>query len=165
MTVEHTLVLAILLGALILFVSEKVRADVVALLVMLALIVTGLITVEEAFAGFASPAVVTVWAVFMISGGLQRSGVADMIARRLLELAGNDSHRLLILLMVASGVMSAFMNNIGAVAILMPAVISIGRKLDIPISKLLMPLAFAALLGGNITLIGTPPNILATSLQ
>lgn len=165
MSLEIAATLLILLAALILFVTEWVRADVVALLVTLALLVTGLVSVDEAFAGFASPAVVTVWAVFIISGGLQRTGVADMLARRILRLAGADERRLLLVLMVGAGLMSAFMNNVGAVAILMPAVISIGRTRGIAPSKLLMPLAFAALLGGNITLIGTPPNILAVSLM
>jgi len=165
MTFDSILVLAILIGSIVLFVSEKLRADVVALLVLLSLIATGLLTVEQALQGFASPAVVTVWAVFIISAGLQRSGVAEIIARQLLRLAGNNETRLLFFLMVGAGLMSAFMNNIGAVAILMPAVISIGRKLEISPSKLLMPLAFAALLGGNMTLIGTPPNILAADIM
>ncbi|MFK7806015.1 MAG: SLC13 family permease, partial [Anaerolineae bacterium] len=165
MTADQILILIILVSSIILFVSEKLRADVVALLVLLSLIVTGLLTVDEAFQGFASPAVVTVWAVFIISGGLQRSGVADIIAQYLLNWAGDSEKRLLIFIMLAAGIMSAFMNNIGAVAILMPAVISIGRRLNISPSKLLMPLAFSALLGGNITLIGTPPNILAASLM
>lgn len=165
MTPDQILVLIILTAAVVLFISERLRADVVALLVLLTLIVTGLLTVDEAFQGFASPAVVTVWAVFMISGGLQRSGVADIIARRLLQWAGDSEIRLLMYLMLGAGVMSAFMNNIGAVAILMPAVISISRRRQISPSKLLMPLAFSALLGGNLTLIGTPPNILAVSLM
>ncbi|MCA9983678.1 MAG: anion permease [Anaerolineales bacterium] len=165
MTPDNVLVIAILIGAIILFVSERLRADVVALMVLLTLILTGLLTVDEALAGFANPAVVTVWAVFIISGGLQRSGVADLIARQLLRWAGGSETRLLLYLMLGAGLMSAFMNNIGAVAILMPAVIGVGRKLSISPSRLLMPLAFAALLGGNITLIGTPPNILATSLM
>ncbi|MDX1616416.1 MAG: SLC13 family permease [Candidatus Promineifilaceae bacterium] len=165
MTADNYLVLAILSAAVVLFVSEKLRADVVALLVLFALILTGVLTVDEAFSGFASPAVVTVWAVFIISGAVQRSGIADLIARQLLRLAGQSETRLLLLLMVGAGVMSAFMNNIGAVAILMPTVLSIGRKLTISPSRLLMPLAFAALLGGNMTLIGTPPNILATDIM
>lgn len=165
MTAENILVLLILLGAIILFVSEKLRADVVALLVLLAVIVTGLLTVDQALQGFASPAVVTVWAVFIISGGLQRSGTADVIGKKLLQWAGSNETRLLFFLMLGAGIMSAFMNNIGAVAILMPAVISIGRQRNISPSKLLMPLAFAALLGGNMTLIGTPPNILASSIM
>lgn len=86
MTLEIALVLAILLVALILFVTEKVRPDVVALLVTFVLIVTKLVTVDQAFAGFASPAVVTVWAVFIVSAGLQRSGVADIIAHQVLKL-------------------------------------------------------------------------------
>lgn len=165
MTPDNIIVLVILVAAIILFASEKLRADVVALLVLLALYLTRLLTIEEAFLGFSSPAVVTVWAVFIISGGLQRTGVADLIARQLLRLVGQSERRLLLFLMIGAGVMSAFMNNIGAVAILMPAVISIGRKLKISSSKLLMPLAFAALLGGNMTLIGTPPNILAADIM
>ncbi|MEM8857555.1 MAG: SLC13 family permease, partial [Chloroflexota bacterium] len=165
MTLDQIMVLAILGGAVVLFVTEKLRADLVALLVLLSLLLTNLLSVEEAFLGFSNPAVVTVWAVFIISGGLQRSGVADIIAQYLLRWAGNSEFKLLTYIMLGAGVMSAFMNNIGAVAILMPAVISIGRKLNIPVSRLLMPLAFAALLGGNMTLIGTPPNILANSIM
>lgn len=165
MEFDQLLVLVILGTAVILFITEKLRADLVALLVLLTLIVTGLLTVDQAFEGFASPAVVTVWAVFIISGGLQQSGAADIIARQLMNFSGNSQNRLLLLLMVGAGLMSAFMNNIGAVAILMPAVIAIGRKIKISPSKLLMPLAFAALLGGNMTLIGTPPNILAAEIM
>ncbi|PIE80122.1 MAG: hypothetical protein CSA11_09425 [Chloroflexi bacterium] len=162
---DNILVLLILIGAVVLFVTEKLRVDVVAMLVLLALVATGLVSVQEALSGFASPAVVTVWAVFIISAGLSISGVADSIAQAMLKLVGQSERRLLLLLMLMVGLMSAFMNNIGAVAILMPAVISIGRKLQIPTSRLLMPLAFAALLGGNMTLIGTPPNILATDIM
>ncbi|MGD8626473.1 MAG: SLC13 family permease, partial [Anaerolineae bacterium] len=125
---------------------------------------TGLVTTEEAFSGFASPAVVTVWSVFIVSGGLTRSGVADLIARLVIRLAGHNQLRLMVLIMLAVGGMSAFMNNIGAVAILLPAVMSVARETDIPPSKLLIPLAWASLLGGNMTMIGTPPNILASSI-
>ena len=165
MVAENFLILGILIVAVALFASEKLRADVVAMLVLLSLIVTGLLTVNEAFQGFANPAVVTVWAVFIISGGVLRSGIADLMARYLLQWAGQNENRLLIFLMLGAGLMSAVINNIGAVAILMPVVISIGRKMAISPSKLLMPLAFAALLGGNVTLIGTPPNILAASIM
>lgn len=164
MTVDQILILVILLGALILFVTERLRVDVVAMLVLAALLLTGLVTVEEAFAGFASPAVITVLAVFIISGALYYSGVADALARAVLRLAGDDPVRLLIIIMVTAGIMSAFMNNIGAVAIMLPSVVSAANCLRIAPSRLLLPLAFAALLGGNITLIGTPPNILASSI-
>ena len=164
MTPENLLVLGILAGAVVLFVSERLRVDVVAMMVLVALVVTGLVTVEEAFSGFASPAVITVWSVFIVSGGLTRSGVADLIARQVLRLAGRSQLRLTVLIMLAVGGMSAFMNNIGAVAILLPAVMSVARETDIPPSKLLIPLAWASLLGGNMTMIGTPPNILASSI-
>ena len=164
MALENILVLSILAGAMVLFVTEKVRVDVVALLVLLALILTGLISSREAFAGFSSPAVITVWAVFIISGAVYQTGIADMLAVRMLQVAGPRPQWILAVIMLTAGVMSAFMNNVGAVAILMPAVLSISRQLRIPPSKLLMPLAFAALLGGNMTLIGTPPNILAAEI-
>lgn len=157
-------VLTILSVAILLFVTDKLRVDVVALLVLVSLILTGLVTPAEAFLGFASPAVITVWAVFIISGALFRSGVADWLARLMMRLAGRSPRRLLFVIMLMSGVMSAFMNNIGAVAILLPPVVSMSRQLKIAPSKLLMPLAFSALLGGNLTLVGTPPNILASSL-
>ncbi|MDX1413981.1 MAG: SLC13 family permease, partial [Candidatus Promineifilaceae bacterium] len=164
MTSENILVLAILGGALILFVSEKLRPDVVALIVLVALAITGILTVDEALSGFASPAVVTVWSVFIISGALYRTGIADVMARAVLAMAGRDLLRLTILVMATVGVLSAFMNNIGAVAIMLPAVITVARRAEIAPSKLLIPLAFASLLGGNMTLVGTPPNILASGI-
>jgi di/tricarboxylate transporter len=164
MSLDNILILAILGGALVLFISERLRVDVVALLVLSALILTDLVTIEEAFSGFASPAVVTVWSVFIISGALYRTGVADSLARAVLRLAGRDPLRLTVVIMVTVGVMSAFMNNIGAVAIMLPAVVSVAHNLRIPPSKLLIPLAFASLMGGNMTLIGTPPNILAAEI-
>ena len=164
MTIDNILVLVILVASVILFVSEKLRVDLVALLVLVTLIITGLLTPQEAFAGFASPAVITVWAIFIISGALVHSGVADSLARTMLRLAGRNPIRLMIIIMITVGVMSAFMNNVGAVAILLPAVVGIARQTNIAPSKLLIPLAFASLLGGNLTLIGTPPNILASDI-
>ena len=164
MTTENILVLAILAGALILFISEKLRPDVVALLVLVTLALTGLITVEQALSGFSSPAVVTVWSVFIISGALYHTGIADALARAVLRLAGDDPLRLTVLVMVTVGLLSAFMNNIGAVAIMLPAVMTVAKQARIAPSKLLIPLAFASLLGGNMTLVGTPPNILAAGI-
>ena len=151
-------------GPSLLFVTERLSIDLVAMLVLAALILTGLLTPEEAFSGFASPAVITVWAVFIVSGALVSTGVADTIARAILPLAGGSPARLTVVTMLVVGVMSAFMNNIGAVAILMPAVITVARETDTSPSKLLIPLSFASLMGGNMTLIGTPPNILASSI-
>jgi len=163
-TPENILVLVILATALVLFVSEKLRVDVVAMLVLAALVLTGLVSAEEAFAGFSSPAVITVGAVFVISGALYQTGVADTIGQSMLKLGRGSPVRLTIILMITAGLMSAVMNNIGAVAILLPAVIAVSEKIKTPPSKLLIPLAFAALLGGNMTLIGTPPNILANDI-
>jgi di/tricarboxylate transporter len=165
LTTENILVLGILAVAILLFISERLRVDVVAMLVLVALVLVGLVTVEEAFSGFASPAVIVVWAVFIISAGLTRTGVADLIARQVVRLAGRNQLRLVALLMVAVGLMSAFMSNVGAAAILLPAVMSVARTTDVAPSKLLIPLAWASLLGGNVTMIGTPPNILASSIM
>jgi di/tricarboxylate transporter len=164
LTIENILILGILAGAVVLFVTEKLRVDVVAMIVLAALVLTGLVNIEEAFSGFASPAVITVWAVFIVSGGLTRSGVADSIARFIVRISGKNPARLTVMIMVGVGLMSAFMNNIGAVAILLPAVVSVARETNTPASKLLIPLAWASLMGGNMTMIGTPPNILASGI-
>jgi len=165
MTQENLLVLVILAVAVVLFVSERLRVDLIAMLVLITLTLTGLVTIEEAFSGFASPAVITVWSVYIVSGALFRSGVADTLANFMLRLAGTSYLRLLFVIMATVGIMSSFMNNIGAVAILLPAVVSVARRINIAPSKLLIPMAFTSLLGGKMTLIGTPPNILATSIM
>ncbi len=162
MTTEIALTLTIVLIAAVLFITEWLRADVVALLVLGALAVTGLVTPEEALSGFSNSAVVTVWAMFIISGGLAATGVANAIGDQVMRLAGKGELRLLVVIMLTAAVLSAFMNNVGVAALMLPVVMSIARRSQIPPSHLLMPLAFACLLGGLMTLIGTPPNILAS---
>lgn len=164
MSSDNIVVLLILGAAVALFVWDKLRVDVVALMVLVTLVLTGLVKGADAFAGFSNPAVVTVWGVFIVSGGVSQAGVGDLIARRMMRWAGGSPRKLLVGIMLASGLISSFMNNVGAVALLLPAVIAVGRQLRISPSKLLMPLAFSALMGGNMTLIGTPPNILASGL-
>lgn len=156
------LVIAILLAVVVLFVTEKLRMDLVALLVLAALSVTGLVTPVQALSGFSSPAVVTVWAMFIISGGLSVTGVAHILGRQILRLAGEGEARLIVVIMGVAGLMSAVMNNVGVAAMLLPVVVNIARQTKRPSSKLLMPLAFGSLLGGLTTLIGTPPNILVS---
>lgn len=164
MTPEIGLTLGIIAAAIVLFATEKLRVDLVALLVLLTLALTGLVSPTEVFSGFASPAVITVWAVYIVSQGLFKTGVADFLGERIIRVAGASEPRLIAFIMLACGSMSAFMNNIGATAMLLPAVAGISRQSKIPLSKLLIPLSFASLMGGNLTLIGTPPNILASDL-
>jgi di/tricarboxylate transporter len=164
MTPQIALTLGIIVAALIIFATEKLRVDVVALLVLLTVGLTGLVGPKEVFAGFSNSAVITVWAVYIVSAGLFKTGVADIMGRFILRLAGKNEMRLITVIMLTCGLMSAFMNNVGATAMLLPAVISISRQTKIPVSKLLIPLSFSSLMGGGLTLIGTPANILATDI-
>ena len=160
LTLEIGLVLAILIVSLALFVSEKLRMDVIALLVMGSLVLTELVTPQEAVAGFSNAAVIAVWAMFILSSGLTRTGIADVIGSTVLRLAGRRESRMVIVIMLTAGGLSAFMNNIGVAALMLPVVVDIARRTRLPVSRLLMPLAYGSLLGGLTTLIGTPPNLL-----
>jgi len=164
MTPEIGMVLAILALAVILFVTERLSVDLVALLVLGSLALAGLVTPAEALSGFSSPAVVTVWAMFVISGALSRTGVANIVGHQVLRLAGTGEAQLIAVIMLTAAVLSAFMNNVGVVALLLPVVMDIARRIHVPPSKLLMPLAFGALLGGLTTMVATPPNILVSDV-
>jgi di/tricarboxylate transporter len=164
MTLEIGATLGIIFLALILFATEKMRVDLIALIVLLLASITDLVPKEEVFSGFANPAVITIWAVYIVSGGLFKTGVADMLGSLIFRLSGASEARLIAVIMLVCGIISAFINNVGAVAVLMPAVIGISNKAKIPVSKLLIPLAFSSLLGGSMTLIGTPANILAQGI-
>jgi len=161
-SMEKYLLLGMLVAALALFASERFRADLVAIGLLLALLLTGMLTVQEGFSGFASPAVITVVCMFILSGGIVRAGVADEIARWVLERGLRGQVSLCMALMVICGLMSSFMNNIAAVTILLPSVFAIANRSGIPVTKLLIPLSFSSLLGGLTTLVGTPPNLLAS---
>ncbi len=160
MTLEIALVLGILAISLVLFISEVIRMDLVALLVLGALAVTGLVDSNEAFAGFSNSAVITVWAMFILSEGLTRTGIADVIGRQVMRIAGRREIAMIVVIMITGAVLSAFMNNIGVAALMLPVVVEVSRRTRIPASRLLMPLAYSTLLGGLMTLIGTPPNLL-----
>ncbi len=160
MNPEIARVLIIVGGALILLTSGRIRVDVIALMVLGTLALTGLVTPTEALSGFSSPAVITVWAVFIISGALARSGIASQIGRQVLRVAGNGEARLIAAIMLSAGLMSAFLNNVGVVAIMLPVVMDIARRTRRSPSRFLIPLAYGSLLGGLTTLIGTPANIL-----
>jgi len=163
MTTEIAIVLGILLFAMVLFISERLRPDLVALMVLLAVILTRQVSPQEAFASLGNPAVITVGAIFIISAGLFRTGVAHVIGERIAAVAGKDQLRLTVIIMLTVAVMSSFMNNVGATAVLLPAVVGLCRQARIPPSKLLMPLAFGSLAGGMLTLIGTPSNLLVNA--
>jgi len=160
MTIEISLVLAILLISLILFVSEIIRMDLVALLVLCALAVMRLVQPSEIFDGFSNSAVITVWAMFILSEGLTRTGIANVIGTLVMRIAGRREVVMIIVIMITAAALSAFMNNIGVAALMLPVAVEVARRTRIPASRLLMPLAYATLLGGLMTLIGTPPNLL-----
>jgi len=131
-SLEIIIVLGILTISVILFITEWVRMDVVALLVLGSLAITGLVTPTDALSGFSSPAVVTVWAVLILSGALARTGVASLIGQRLMRLAGDSEVRLLVIIMLTVGILSGFMNTIGVVSLFLPVVIDISRKKQQP---------------------------------
>jgi len=161
-TPDVILVFSILAVAVLLLVTEWIPMEVTALLSLGAVALTGLVSPVQALSGFSNPAVVTVWAVFILSGGLTLTGVANVIGRFVLRLAGTGESRMIIVIMVTAGVMSAIMNNVAVAALMLPVVMDIARHTDRPPSRLLMPLAYGSLLGGLTTQIGTPPNILVT---
>jgi di/tricarboxylate transporter len=162
MTPQILLVLSILIVAVILLITEWIPMEVTALLSLGAVTLTRLVTPAEALAGFSNPAVITIWAVFILSGGLTRTGVANVIGHYVLRLAGSNEARMIVVIMVSAGVMSAIMNNVAVAALLLPVVMDIARHTKSPPSRLLMPLAYGSLLGGLTTQIGTPPNILVS---
>ena len=164
MTPEIVLILTILAIAIVFLIGEWIPMEVTALLALGAVALTGLVSPVEALAGFSNPAVVTVWAVFILSGGLTRTGVANVIGRFVLRLAGESQTIMVIVIMITAGVMSAIMNNVAVAALMLPVVMDIARHTGSPPSRLLMPLAYGSLLGGLTTQIGTPPpNILVTN--
>jgi Na+/H+ antiporter NhaD/arsenite permease-like protein len=162
MTPEIITVLAILVAVIILLITEWAPLEVLAMLVMGVLAVTDIVSPKEALAGFSNPAVVTIWAVFILSGGLTRTGIANILGRQLLKVAGGGESMLVVIIMVIAGGLSAFMNNVAVAALMLPVVMDIARKTDRSPSILLMPLAYGSLLGGLTTMIGTPPNILVS---
>ncbi len=163
MTFDQAAIVAIFGVALVLFISERVRYDLVALGALLAAVLLGLVKPDDAFSGFGNNAVITVAAVLVMSHGLARSGAVDVVAGPLLRQA---KHPLVLMagLCVAGAFLSAWMNNVGALALLMPVAMVGARAGGYSVSLLLMPLSFSTLLGGMTTLIGTPPNLLMSDL-
>ncbi len=159
---ELWLTLIILVAAMVLFFTEKLRVDVVSLGVVVVLLGSGILTTEEALAGFSSTTVISIAALFVVGGAVFQTGLAAMIGDHILRVAGDNETRLLVVLMISVAVMSAFISSTGVVALMLPAVVSLAQRAKLPASRLLMPLAFSSLVGGATTLIGTPPNIIAS---
>ncbi len=163
MTPDHLILYILIAAVVVLLVTEWIPLEATALLTMGILGLTGLVSAQEALAGFSSPAVITIWAVFILSGALDRTGVADRIGRSFQRLAGRTEIGLTTVLMLGAGLMSAVMNNVAVAALLLPVTMDLARANHLPPSRLLMPLAYGSLLGGLTTMIGTPPNILVSN--
>ncbi|HSQ28122.1 MAG TPA: SLC13 family permease [Anaerolineales bacterium] len=164
MTYDQWIIFGTLILTLVLFITGRWRYDIVALLALLIVTLTGLIPVENAFLGFSNPAVITVAAVLVLSRGLQKSGIVEWIGQWLARLKGGITVQLFALTGMIT-ILSAFMNNVGALALFLPVVLELAHKKQMRASTLLMPIAFASLLGGMTTLIGTPPNIIVSSFR
>lgn len=162
MSVDIALTFGILGVAIVLFVTELIRADLVALLVLVTLVVTGLVTPVEGISGFANPAVVTIWAVFILSAGLANTGVAAKLGEQVFRLAGKGERQLLAVLMTSTAALSAFMNNVGVAAMFLPVTVDIAHRTRRPPSRLLLPMAYGSLLGGMLVLIGTSTNLVVS---
>jgi di/tricarboxylate transporter len=164
MTTQQIIAFAILGATLVMFVWARWRYDVVAMLALLAVVFTGLIPAHEAFTGFAHPAVITVAAVLIISRGLQNAGLIDVVVKAITPLRGRETVQLAAQCAVIA-VLSSFMNNVGALALMLPVALRNAYRDGYPPAKSLMPLAFASLLGGLTTLIGTPPNLIVAGFR
>ncbi|REJ80993.1 MAG: potassium transporter TrkA [Bacteroidetes bacterium] len=156
---EIAIVLGLLLAAILLFSWEKITVDTVTLMMLVILIATKILTPAEAFSGFGSDFIIILGSIFVISGALQQTGVLDLIGSKLLKVARTNPLFLITYSMIAVGLMSAFMNNTTVTAIFIAPIITVARRMKVSPSKLLMPVAYASILGGTCTLIGTSTNV------
>src|SRR5215210_27531 len=152
-------VLLLLFIAVVLFATERIPIDIVTILLVVALILTGTLTAAEAFNGFGNDIVITISGLFILTGGLVKTGVIDVVGRRLHRIAGGNEFRLTVLIMVVAAACAAVMKNTTTTAMFVPVVLGMSARARVAPSKLLMPLAFGAILGGTCTLIGTSTNL------
>ncbi|EAW8699454.1 SLC13 family permease [Salmonella enterica] len=156
-------VLSLLVIAVVLFATGKVRMDAVALFVIVAFVLSGTLTLPEAFSGFSDPNVILIAALFIIGDGLVRTGVATVVGAWLVKMAGSSEIKMLVLLMITVAGLGAFMSSTGVVAIFIPVVLSVSMHMQTSPSRLMMPLSFAGLISGMMTLVATPPNLVVNS--
>jgi di/tricarboxylate transporter len=161
---EIVIVLIFLVVAVVLFATERLPVDLVAMLVMSALILSGVITAAEGIAGFSNPATITIGAMFVLSAGLFKTGAVNFVGEWLARLGRRSFWLVLVALMLLVGVLSSFLNNTAVVAVLLPVVLGVARETNVGASRLLMPLSFASMFGGVCTLIGTSTNILVSAV-
>lgn len=159
MTQPIATVLVLLVVALVLFATEKIPIDVVTILLVIGLVLTGTLDVSEAFAGFGNDIVITIAGLFVLTGGLVKTGVVDLVGRRLHRIAGGNEFKLTTLVMFTAAACASVMKNTTTTAMFVPVVLGIAHRARVQPSKLLMPLAFGAILGGTCTLIGTSTNL------
>jgi len=157
-------VFLILAVTIALFVSDRIRLDLVAVMSAAALVLTGVLTPNQAVAGFGDPLVIMIASLFVVSGGMFRTGVAQRLGMWLGRVAGDGEGRLILLIMSITALLSGIMSSTGTVAVMLPVVVTLAWRARISPSKLLIPLSFASLLGGMLTLIGTPPNVVVAEL-
>ena len=156
-------VLCLLVVAVVLFATGKVRMDAIALGIIVAFVLSGTLTLSEAFSGFSDPNVILIAALFIIGDGLVRTGVATNMGSWLVQVAGNSETKMLVFLMLTVAGLGAFMSSTGVVAIFIPVVLSVSARMNISPSRLMMPLSFAGLISGMMTLVATPPNLVINS--
>ena len=154
--------LVILLISAILFVSGKVRSDLVAICALLALLLCQILTPTEALSGFSNTTVIMMVGLFIVGGGIFQTGLAKMIGSKVMSLAGNSETRMFLLVMLVTGTIGAFVSNTGTVALMLPIIVSMATGAGKSPRRFLMPLAFASSMGGMMTLIGTPPNLIVS---
>jgi di/tricarboxylate transporter len=164
LTFDMVLTLIVALGALVLFIWGRPRAEIVALLTMAALILFGLVTPAQGTSGFANEATLTVALMMVLAGGLARTGAIDLLGQWVSRLAGKSEIRLIAVVLLVTIPASAFINNTPVVIVLLPVVMGFARRTGLPPSRLLMPLSFGSQLGGTLTLIGTSTNLLVAAL-
>ncbi len=164
MTFDQALILGILAAAVAMFLWGRWRHDMVAVAALLACVVGGLVPSNEAFSGFAHPAVITVACVLVLSQGLQNTGAINVLTHAVLPASAGPTVTIASLTAIGA-LLSAFMNNVGALALLMPVAIQVASRLKLPPGRALMPLAFGSILGGMTTLIGTPPNLIVSGFR
>lgn len=164
MTGDQLIILVVLLATVGMFLWGRWRHDMIAVAALLVCVIAGLVPAATAFSGFGHPAVVTVACVLVLSYGLQATGAVDVLARTVLPAKAGPTFTIAALTALAA-LLSGFMNNVGALALLMPVAMQIAQRLDLPAGRVLMPLAFGSILGGTTTLIGTPPNLIVSGFR